>query len=133
MDGGSTYLKAALIDEHKRVLRTGVTNTGIDNNGAAKRLLAKLMNNSGVSRIHYTMATGYSRKILEVADDDVSEITAHAYGVRVTAPREYRPGMIVDIQEFQHERQVRRRNGQIHGGHRADTRNDHRPSGTALS
>ena len=97
LDGGSTYLKAALIDEHKRVLRTGVTNTGIDNNGAAKRLLAKLMNNSGVSRIHYTMATGYSRKILEVADDDVSEITAHAYGVRVTAPREYRPGMIVDI------------------------------------
>ena len=71
LDGGSTYLKAALIDEHKRVLRTGVTNTGIDNNGAAKRLLAKLMNNSGVSRIHYTMATGYSRKILEVADDDV--------------------------------------------------------------
>ena len=47
LDGGSTYLKAALIDEHKRVLRTGVTNTGIDNNGAAKRLLAKLMNNSG--------------------------------------------------------------------------------------
>ena len=72
LDGGSTYLKAALIDEHKRVLRTGVTNTGIDNNGAAKRLLAKLMNDSGVSRIHYTMATGYSRKILEVADDDVS-------------------------------------------------------------
>ena len=30
LDGGSTYLKAALIDEHKRVLRTGVTNTGID-------------------------------------------------------------------------------------------------------
>ena len=28
LDGGSTYLKAALIDEHKRVLRTGVTNTG---------------------------------------------------------------------------------------------------------
>ena len=25
LDGGSTYLKAALIDEHKRVLRTGVT------------------------------------------------------------------------------------------------------------
>ena len=37
LDGGSTYLKAALIDEHKRVLRTGVTNTGIDNNGAANK------------------------------------------------------------------------------------------------
>ena len=32
-----------------------------------------------------------------VADDDISEITAHAYGVRVTAPKEYRPGMVIDI------------------------------------
>ncbi len=95
LDGGSTYLKAALLDERGRVLRTGVTNTGIDNNGAAQKLLAKLMGEVGVSRVDYTMATGYSRKILEVADDDVSEITAHAYGVRVTAPGDYRPGKII--------------------------------------
>ncbi len=63
LDGGSTYLKAALIDEHRRVLRTGVTNTGIDNNGAAKRLLARLLSDIGVNRVDYTMATGYSRKI----------------------------------------------------------------------
>jgi predicted CoA-substrate-specific enzyme activase len=43
------------------------------------------------------MATGYSRKVLDVADDDISEITAHAYGVQITAPREWRPGMIVDV------------------------------------
>ena len=43
------------------------------------------------------MATGYSRKALDIADDDISEITAHAYGVRVTAPKEYRPGMIIDV------------------------------------
>ena len=97
LDGGSTYLKAALLDEQKRVIRTGVTSTGIDNNSAAKKLLTKLMHESNVNRIAYTMATGYSRKILEIADDDVSEITAHAYGVRVTAPKEYHPGMIVDI------------------------------------
>ena len=69
LDGGSTYLKAALIDERGRVLRTHVTNTGIDNNGAAKKLLAQLMAEVGVNRVDYTMATGYSRKILEVADD----------------------------------------------------------------
>ena len=51
LDGGSTYLKAALIDEHGKVLRTGVTSTGIDNNGAAKRLLAQLMAETGVSRV----------------------------------------------------------------------------------
>lgn len=97
LDGGSTYLKAALIDQNGNVLQTGVLSTGIDNNGAAGRLLTRLMDEARVSKIDYTMATGYSRKILEVADDDVSEITAHAYGVRITAPREYRPGLIVDI------------------------------------
>ena len=97
LDGGSTYLKAALIDQMGKVLNTGVVSTGIDNNGAAKELLKRLTRERGVDRIAYTMATGYSRKILETADDDVSEITAHAYGVRITAPKGYRPGIIVDI------------------------------------
>ena len=97
LDGGSTYLKAALIDQTGRVLNTGVVSTGIDNNGAAEALLKRLTHEKGIDRIAYTMATGYSRKILETADDDVSEITAHAYGVRITAPKGYRPGIIVDI------------------------------------
>ena len=97
LDGGSTYLKAALIDQNGQVLHTGVTSTGIDNNGAAGRLLHQMCAEIGVDHIDYTMATGYSRKILELADDDVSEITAHAYGVRITAPKNYRPGLIVDI------------------------------------
>lgn len=97
LDGGSTYLKAALIDQNGNVLRTGVRSTGIDNNGTAKVLLEELCRQTGVTKIDYIMATGYSRKILEAADDDVSEITAHAYGVRITAPKEFQPGLIVDI------------------------------------
>ena len=97
LDGGSTYLKAALIDHTGRVLQTGVRSTGIDNNHVAKVLLDQLCNEAGVGHISYIMATGYSRKILEVADDDVSEITAHAYGVRITAPQEFHPGLLVDI------------------------------------
>ena len=97
LDGGSTYLKAALIDQNGRVLHTGVVSTGINNNDAASRLLDQLCREIGVYHIDYTMATGYSRKILELADDDVSEITAHAYGVRITAPKAFRPGLIVDI------------------------------------
>ena len=60
LDGGSTYLKAAILDENKRVIRTCVTNTGIDNNAAAKRLLSKMVNECGIQHIAYTMATGYS-------------------------------------------------------------------------
>ncbi len=98
LDGGSTYLKAALMKD-KKVVGTVVYPTGIDNNGVAKKIVAALCKKYGISRtdIGYIMATGYSRKILEVADDDISEITAHAYGVRVTAPKEYRPGMVIDI------------------------------------
>lgn len=98
LDGGSTYLKAAMLSDGK-VLDTLVRNTGIDNNGTAKKLVQELCDRNHITQrdISYIMATGYSRKVLEVADDDISEITAHAYGVRVTAPREYRPGMIIDI------------------------------------
>ena len=98
LDGGSTYLKAAMLSDGA-VVDTLVRNTGIDNNGTAKKLVKELCVRNHVSQrdIGYIMATGYSRKVLEVADDDISEITAHAYGVRVTAPKEYRPGMIIDI------------------------------------
>ena len=98
LDGGSTYLKAAMLHEGA-VVDTMVRNTGIDNNGTAKKLVEELCRRSQITQrdIGYIMATGYSRKVLEVADDDISEITAHAYGVRVTAPKEYRPGMIIDI------------------------------------
>lgn len=98
LDGGSTYLKAALVGGGQ-VLDTMVHSTGIDNNATAGALTEELCRRNGISReqITYTMATGYSRKVLETADDDISEITAHAYGVRLTAPEDYRPGMIVDI------------------------------------
>lgn len=73
--------------------------TGIDNSETAKKIVAALCKKYEIGRsdIKYIMATGYSRKILDVADDDISEITAHAYGVRLTAPQGYKPGMVVDI------------------------------------
>ncbi|WKY45760.1 acyl-CoA dehydratase activase [Eubacteriaceae bacterium ES2] len=98
LDGGSTYTKAALLHGNQ-VVDAMVTNTGIDNNTSAIELIERMCQRRGICRsdIKYIMATGYSRKVFDVADDDISEITAHAYGVRVTAPKEYRPGMIVDI------------------------------------
>jgi predicted CoA-substrate-specific enzyme activase len=99
LDGGSTYLKAALIDQNGAVVDAVVSNTGIDNSGNAEKMIYYLAERSGINRgaIKYIMATGYSRKVLDIADDDVSEITAHAYGVRLTAPSGTRPGLIIDI------------------------------------
>ncbi len=98
LDGGSTYLKAVLIKD-RRVIDTFVCPTGIDSSATAEKITVDLCRKNKISRqdIKYIMATGYSRKVLDIADDDISEITAHAYGVRITAPKEYRPGMIIDI------------------------------------
>ncbi|MCD7717672.1 MAG: acyl-CoA dehydratase activase [Lachnospiraceae bacterium] len=98
IDGGSTYIKTALI-QGDQVVGTRASGSGIDNSAIAERLLQELCRERGISRdaIACTIATGYSRKIMDTADDDISEITAHAYGVRLTAPKNYRPGLIIDI------------------------------------
>jgi predicted CoA-substrate-specific enzyme activase len=99
IDGGSTYIKVALIDQNGAIMDTVVNSTGIDNSGTAEKMLAVLTERAQITRadIKYIMATGYSRKVLDIADDDVSEITAHAYGVRLTAPPGAKPGLIIDI------------------------------------
>jgi predicted CoA-substrate-specific enzyme activase len=99
LDGGSTYLKAALINQDGKVVDTVVSSTGIDNCGNAEKMIYVLTQRAQISRtdIKYIMATGYSRKVLDIADDDVSEITAHAYGVRLTAPSQTKPSLIIDI------------------------------------
>lgn len=98
LDGGSTYIKAAML-RGKEVVDTQVRSTGISNNETATKLVDEMIASAGIKRsdVAYIMATGYSRKVIDVADDDISEITAHAYGVRITAPEGYNPGMIVDI------------------------------------
>ncbi len=98
LDGGSTYVKAALLKDNE-IKAVDVSSSEINNNRSAIELINKLCEKAKISinDINYIMATGYSRKIFETADDDISEITAHAYGVRLTAPKEYRPGMIIDI------------------------------------
>ena len=98
LDGGSTYIKAVLLKD-RDVIATGICNTGIANNKAAKGLVDQITSEAGVKEedIGYIMATGYSRKVLDLANEDISEITAHAYGARITAPEGCTPGIIVDI------------------------------------
>ena len=98
IDAGSTYLKVALIQGDK-IIDVAISNSGIGNSERASKMLDEIAKNNNISRddIKYIIATGYSRRIIDVADDDVSEITAHAYGIRMTAPAEFKPGVIIDI------------------------------------
>lgn len=98
IDAGSTYVKVALICGDK-IVDVAVGNSGIDNSGVAKRLLDDLVKKNGINSddIKKIIATGYSRKIIDIANDDVSEITAHAYGAKLTAPKNFEPGILIDI------------------------------------
>ncbi|MBP2656430.1 MAG: fldI2 [Firmicutes bacterium] len=98
IDGGSTYIKAALISDDG-VVGVDVRNTGINNSNTAEKMLDQLMESANINRnqLKFIMATGYSRKGIEIADDNVSEITAHGYGISITAPQGGNPSIIIDI------------------------------------
>lgn len=98
LDAGSTYLKAALIKDTK-VIATGVENSGISNNENATKLINTLCQQAGIKidDLGCIMSTGYSRRSLDVAKENVSEITAHAFGVQLTSPDGVKPGLIIDI------------------------------------
>ncbi len=97
-DGGSTYIKAALIKDNK-VIAVKVLPTGIDNDATAEKMLNLLMEEAKIQRedIAFITATGYSRRSISLADDTISEITAHAQGTKITSPNGKSPSLIIDI------------------------------------
>jgi len=99
LDAGSTYLKAALLDHNMKVMGLKVRSTGISNSENAEILLSEISQELHINKkdIQFIMATGYSRKSLDIANDDISEITAHAYGIRSNCPPNARPSLIIDI------------------------------------
>lgn len=98
IDAGSTYIKVALIKDNE-IVDTAICNSGINNSAAANKLIDKIVKKNKIKKegIKSIFSTGYSRKIIDIADGDVSEITAHAYGAKHTAPEGYMPGIIIDI------------------------------------
>ncbi len=79
IDIGSTYIKAALLDESE-VLYEKIE-TGWNPKSNAKEAVQKLLQKVGKSedRIRYSVSTGYGRNLFS-SDDQVTEITCHALG-----------------------------------------------------
>lgn len=98
LDAGSTYLKAALIKDDK-IIATRVANSGISNNENATNIIKVLCEEEGIKieDLGSIMSTGYSRRTLDIAKENVSEITAHAFGVQLTRLEDVKPGLIIDI------------------------------------
>ena len=84
IDAGSTYVKVAVLDERKKLIGFDTAPTGIDGNKTAQGLMEAVCRSIGIqtSEVTATIATGYGRRIIMQANDNVTEIRAHAAGAR---------------------------------------------------
>lgn len=81
IDVGSTTTKLALMDENRLIAST-VRPTGVHCDETARTALSALLRENGLEQIpiRRTMATGYGRRRIALADDIISEITANVRG-----------------------------------------------------
>lgn len=99
IDAGSTYIKAAIVNNRGEIEGCQVVPTGIDCRCTARDVFAKLCADVGVtpSDIPVVVSTGYGRRLIDFASKEVTEIRAHAAGSMKTAPHEAKIGTIIDI------------------------------------
>lgn len=80
IDSGSTSTELVAIDQDKNIIKNIIVRTGANALEGAKKALEK----SGIDKndISYIVATGYGRKNINFADDNITEITCHAKGAK---------------------------------------------------
>jgi predicted CoA-substrate-specific enzyme activase len=91
IDVGSSFTKLALIDESE-VIGHRVVPTGVNCQETTVRSLKELLDEFPAPRVEtrgftgcgvkYIVATGYGRRLINVANDTISEITANAIGAQ---------------------------------------------------
>ncbi len=84
IDAGSRAIKVALIDGDSRdLIGSGVADQGVQQESLAIELLDRVLADAGAKRddIAHTVATGYGRDAIPLADTTITEITCHARGV----------------------------------------------------
>ncbi len=89
IDAGSRAIKVALVDaDTLDVIGHGVTDQGVRQEVLAIELLDRVLAKVGAIRadLHRTIATGYGRDAIPLADTTITEITCHARGVHHQRP-----------------------------------------------
>ena len=89
IDAGSTYTKAALMDEDKKLVATAVVMTGSNIVRAAQRAYEALLERSSLSaeEVAYLVGTGYGRYNITFGNTQVTEISCHARGAHFLFPK----------------------------------------------
>jgi (R)-2-hydroxyacyl-CoA dehydratese activating ATPase len=88
VDVGSTYTKAAVLDEAGRIIGTGMVATGFRLDAAAEAALDAARQQAGVdaSDVGYVATTGYGRSQVPFRDVQATDLTAQAWGTRYFFP-----------------------------------------------
>ena len=89
VDAGSTYTKAALIDNEGKLIATTIIMTGVRIVEAAKRVYSELLKNAGIKEeeVKYLVGTGYGRYNITFGHMQVTEISCHAKGAYYLFPK----------------------------------------------
>jgi predicted CoA-substrate-specific enzyme activase len=88
IDVGSTYTKAAVLDEDARAVGRSMLKTGFKLAEAARRAYDGALQDAGLveTDVSYLIATGYGRFQVRFADVHVTDLTAAARGARLLFP-----------------------------------------------
>lgn len=89
IDAGSRAIKIILLDAaDKKVLAQGAMNQGVEQDKLSIELFNSLLKASGIKGkdVKKTVATGYGRNIIRIADTTITEITCQAAGVHHLVP-----------------------------------------------
>ncbi|MDT8369579.1 MAG: acyl-CoA dehydratase activase [Longimicrobiales bacterium] len=88
IDIGSTWTKAAILDEEGRTLGVAMRPTGFRLEDAARETLERALARAGVRRgeVAYLATTGYGRNRIGFRDVQATDLTAQAWGSRAFFP-----------------------------------------------
>jgi (R)-2-hydroxyacyl-CoA dehydratese activating ATPase len=96
IDFGSTTGKAVILDGEGAVVASAVSSKGAVSDEGVKAALAAVFEEAGITvkDIRRCVSTGYGRRMLDLADRTITEITCHARGAVALVPQ---ARLVIDI------------------------------------
>lgn len=96
VDFGSTTGKAVVLDESGAVVGSAVSSKGAVSDEGVRAALAEAFEQAGITErdVARAVATGYGRRMLDIADRSITEITCHARGAVEMVPE---ARLVIDI------------------------------------
>jgi predicted CoA-substrate-specific enzyme activase len=96
IDFGSTTGKAVILDEGERIVGAAVSAQGAVSDAGVRDATAQALAQAGLAerQIARAVSTGYGRRMLDLADRTITEITCHARGAVEMVPE---AKLVIDI------------------------------------